>query len=443
MSVTSLPPSPPAEPPQPIRPEDLVAPPAGRRGLTWLVVLGVLAAGAAGVAMWHPWRKPPVTVPVERRALQEVVDVSGSVEAIDAITLRAEASGRVLQRPVQEDQAVTPGRVLLALDDSTVRLQLAQARTQARMSVEQAETALASARAALAEAILEQHVNELVLQEQTGKADRAEAEARRELARNADLAADGAVTTQQMDSLRQQRDQATLDARIARGNLAKVRAGAEVLAARNQVAQANSALVTAQQQGQRAIALAQDALTHATLRAPVAGRVTQWLVAPGDFVAAGTPVGTFLDPHALRLKLPVDELDLPKLGAGQGVTIAFDAFPEETFRGRIARIGRASQTGDAGVQAFPVEVSFDDPRGRVRPGMNADAHVLVREVQDALAVPLGAVRRQGQQLVVTRLTPKGRQETVVIQPGISTLAFIQAKSGVEVGDRLVLPGAVP
>lgn len=430
MSVTISPPIPTAAPAPP-------EPPVHKRRWPWVAGLAAVVLVAGGVGLRRAWQAPPATVVVERRALVEAVDASGTVAAVDGITLRAEAAGRLRTRAVPEDQPVPAGAVLGQLDDQLARLQLEQAHTSASTAVAQAQTALDAARASLAEAQEQQRVSELVLADQIQKADVLAAQAARDLARNQELAEEGGVTVAMMDSLRQQRAQAELDARIARGNLAKVRAGAEALAARNQQAQAQTALVTARAQGARAVALAEDALARTTLHAPVAGRVTRWLVAPGDWVAAGAPVAQVLDLHGLRLKLPVDELDLPKLREGQAATIAFDAFPETPFTGRITRIGRASEAGDAGVQAFPVELTFDDPEGRVRPGMNAEAHVRVREVANALAIPLGAARREDQRLVVTRLRADGKQETVPITPGIASLEYLEVRQGLAQGDRLV------
>jgi HlyD family secretion protein len=189
------------------------------------------------------------------------------------------------------------------------------------------------------------------------------------------------------------------------------------------------------------VALAREAAGRTSLVAPAAGRVTRWQVAPGDWLAIGTPVADFQVPEAFYLRLPVDELDLPKLRTGMPVAVTFDAFPDDALRGKVTRIGRVSQPTAEGAQAFPVEVAFEDPQGRARPGMNADARLVVREKQAALAIPVGAVRREGDRMVVTRLRADGKQETVPFEPGILTLDRVEVKQGLAEGDRLVLPGA--
>ena len=418
----------------------LPVPSTPRRRRLLYAALAACVVGAIALAVWRPWRADPPTVVVARRTLQEVVEVSGTVEAANAVTLKAEATGAVFRLLVPENRRVAAGTPLLALDAAQARLQRDQARANAASGIEQARTQLANARASQAEAIRRQQVSLTNLANRVRKAEAALAFIGREAARHEALLAEGAVSAQAAEAQREQRAQARIDLALAKDELARARSGAELVGAANAVAQARAALAAAERQGKAAVALAEEAVADATIEAPFAGTVTDWLVDPGAWVTPGTPLAQFQDLAALEVVLPVDELDLPKLRPGGPVMMTFDAYPETPVQGTIARISRASVTGQGNVQVFPVEVRFADPEDRVRPGMSGDARIVVREVPGVLAVPVGAVRRHLQEFRVT-VIKDGRAEDRVITPGVTTLELVEVKAGLAEGERVEFAGA--
>lgn len=417
------------------------SPPRSRR--PWLLAAAAVAVvGLGWLAVARPWQAPPATVAVERRTLQDVVEVSGTVEAARAVTLKAETTGAVARLLVAENQEAAAGAPLLALDASTATLQRDQARANAEAARAQARTQLANALASQAEIQRRQRVSLTNLANRVAKAQASLAFLEREVGRHEALLSEGAVSAQAAEAQRQQRAQARLDLALAKDELARVRSGAEVVGAANAVAQARTALAAADRQGRAAVALAEQAVADTTIEAPFAGTVTDWLVDPGAWVSPGTPLAQFQDLARLELVLPVDELDLPKLRVGGPVAITFDAYPDEAMPGAVTRISRASVTGTGNVQVFPVEVGFTDPQGRVRPGMSGDARIVVREVPGVLAVPVGAIRRHLQAFEVT-VVKDGRPEPRAVTPGVATLEYVEIKAGLAEGERVVHAAATP
>lgn len=415
------------------------APKPNRRPVL-IAALVVGVAGAAALGWFKPWQKAPPTVAVERRTLSEAVEVSGSVEAARAVTIKAETTGAVRRLVVAENRTCAAGGLLLELDAAQARLQLDQARANAAAQVAQARTQLRNALASQGETARRQRVSLTNLQNRVAKAESALSHLGREVARNEALLAEGAISAQAAEGQRQQLAQARLDLALARDELARARSGAELVQTANAVAQARTALATAERQGEAAVALAEEAVADTTIEAPFAGTVTDWLVDPGAWVTPGTPLAQFQDLAHLELVLPVDELDLPKLRPGGAVAITFDAYPDERIPGTIARISRASVTGTGNVQVFPVEVAFHDPQDRIRPGMSGDARIVVREVKDVLALPIGAIRRHLQEFQVT-VVKDGESEVRTITPGVTTLEHVEIKAGLKEGERVEWAGA--
>lgn len=414
--------------------------PRRKRHPVLIAALVVAIAGSAALVAFKPWRTERPTIAVERRTLSEVVEVSGSVEAAHAVTIKAETTGAVKRLVVAENQQAAAGGALLELDAAQAKLQLDQARANAEAAAAQARTQLRNALASQTEISRRQRVSLSNLRNRLSKAESALAFLTREVARNEELLAEGAISSQAAESQRQQLAQARIDLALARDELARTASGAELVSAANAVAQARTALATAERQGQAAVALAREAVADTTLEAPFAGTVTDWLVDPGAWVTPGTPLAQFQDLADLKLVLPVDELDLPKLRPGGAVAITLDAYPDETIMGTIARISRASVTGTGNVQVFPVEVRFRDAQDRVRPGMSGDARITVREIRDVLALPVSAIRRHLAEFQVT-VVKDGRAELRTITPGVTTLEYVEVKSGLAEGERVEYAGA--
>lgn len=411
-----------------------------RKVLLLSLTAAVLVAGI-GVAAFKPFAKPPETIKVERRTLEEIVEVSGMVEAAKSVVLKAETSGVVQEKLVPENAQAKKGQLLLRLDPDQAKAQLDQAEANAKAAVLQARTALANARKTLDETTARQRVSLQNARNQLKKADSNVGFLSGELARNESLLAEGGVASQAIESQRQQLQQAKLDARIARDNLERISTQTELVQAKNAYAQAATALDNATEQGRTAVAVAREAHERTRLTAPFAGTLTDWKVEEGDMVAPGTPLATLKTLDDLKLNLPVDELDVPKMRQGQEVSITFDAYAETPFKGRIVQIGRSSTAGAEKVQVFPVKVVFDDPEHRIKPGMSGDARILVAEHKDAISIPIGAVQRDKDKFTVNVLRDK-KPVPVEIKPGISTLDYLEVKEGLQVGDPLVMPGGL-
>jgi RND family efflux transporter MFP subunit len=412
-----------------------------RKTLYWLVP-GLALVTAGGFWGWKKFSAAPAGVTVVRRDLQELVEVSGTVAAWQSVTLKAETTGVLKQQRVPQNGRATRNMPLLQLDPTVARLQLEQAQAQAENAVAQARTQLDNALATQRETRRLQGVALSSLNSRLEKAELAYQFLQDELARSSKLQDEGAVTLAALETQQQQLRQSKLDLELAKEELNRAAKGAELVAADNAVAQARTALETAQRQGRTAVALAQDALNRTTLAAPFAGVVTEWLAEPGAWVTPGTPLAQFQTLDRLKLTLPVDELDVPKLSVGREVAIAFDAYPDEKATGAIVHISRASVLGSGNVQVFPVEVSFQDPAQHIRPGMSADARVVVQERPNVLAVPLGAIQREGGEFRVTVL--KGRtREVRPVQTGLATLDYVEVLSGLEEGETIEFTGAAP
>jgi HlyD family secretion protein len=97
------------------------------------------------------------------------------------------------------------------------------------------------------------------------------------------------------------------------------------------------------------------------------------------------------DLNRIRLRALVNETDIGNVKPGQAATVVVDAYPDRQFRGQVEKVEPMAVV-DQSVTMFPVLVSLSNEDGLLMPGMNGEVTVMVEEQNDALAVPVDAVR---------------------------------------------------
>ncbi len=212
------------------------------------------------------------------------------------------------------------------------------------------------------------------------------------------------------------------------GSLAAASAGVES-------AQANLERITAQpreydlasalaqvQNAEATLKQAQLALSRATLRAPFAGTVAEIHVKAGELLNLSRPAVVLADLTAFHVDVTVDEIDVAQLAEGQPVTLTLDALPNLNLTGTVSMINPLSNVGSA-VTAYQVRIETPASDTRVRPGMSANADIVVAQKQNALIVPRRAVRaEQGRLFVDTLQDPalcQADQSTWPVQPQLT------------------------
>ncbi len=144
------------------------------------------------------------------------------------------------------------------------------------------------------------------------------------------------------------------------------------------------------------------------IHAPIAGVVASISTQEGETVAASLSAPTFvtlLDPSRIEVRAYVDETDVGRVRTGQKASFTVDTFPEEAFEGVVTTIHPQAEIRDNVVNYVAV-VTFDPPRDRtLRPEMTTTVRIAIETRDGVLAVPRGAVRREGGRTFV--LSPRG------------------------------------
>src|SRR5262249_23068440 len=134
----------------------------------------------------------------------------------------------------------------------------------------------------------------------------------------------------------------------------------------------------------------QVSLNNATLISPIAGVVTVQNAKVGQIAAAGQTIASIISNNQLEVDAFVPETDIGKVAADNTVDMTFDAFPNETFAGKVFYIDPA-ETVVSGVVEYKIKVSFDTPDTRIKSGLTANLTIHSQTDDNALILPQYAV----------------------------------------------------
>lgn len=183
-----------------------------------------------------------------------------------------------------------------------------------------------------------------------------------------------------------------------------------------------------------------ESLEDYTIKSPIKGTVIEKKKKAGDTIDSNAELCTIYDLSYLKMTMNIDELDISKVKVGQEVTVTADAVEGKIFKGKVTKINMAGTTTN-GVTTYPVEVQIEDTDGLL-PGMNVSTEIVVNQVEDVVAIPVGAVVRGDKVLVNTGAgssedpsIPAG-YEYVNVETGVSNDQYVEIKSGINEGDEI-------
>jgi HlyD family secretion protein len=317
-----------------------------RRLLIALLAMLLVAAG-----IWWASRPKPIAVvlkEIERGLVESTISNTraGTVEACQRTRLSTISGGRIELLTVKEGDRVSKGQLLMKLWNDDQQAQSAWLLSQ-----------VATAR---------KRVNEACV-----VATNAEREADRQSA----LRARGFVSGAREENSRSEA--------LAR------RAGCE--AAKADVAQTEARVRLSRVEQGRTV-----------LYAPFAGTIAKIVGEVGEYSTPSPPgVPTppaidLIDDSCLYVKAPMDEVDAPRIAAGQPVRISLDALPRQTFPGKVRRVAPYVSAVEKQARTVDIEATFDDPAapGKLLVGYSADIEVIlaVRDKRHPHSI-VGAARR--------------------------------------------------
>lgn len=352
-----------------------------------LILLALLLLGAGFFWISRPKPLAVAVAEVGRGKVEATLanTRAGTVEACQRTKLSTIVGGRIEFLGVKEGDRVKKGQLLLKLwnDDQ-----------QAQANLAQSQIALAARR--------------------SDEACIAAVNAEKEAKRQADLRARGFVSPSKEEAAR-------TDAEVRR---------AACNTSKADVAQAEAKLkATRVEQGRVA------------LYAPFDGTVAKIVGELGEYSTPSPPgVPTppaidLIDDACLYVKAPMDEVDAPKIEAGQPVRITLDALPGKSLPGKVRRVAPYVSAVEKQARTVDIEVDFEHPgeAGKLLVGYSADVEIVLAGRDNVLRVPTAALQEGGKVLVLK----DGVLEERKLKTGLSNWEYAEVLDGLQGGERIV------
>jgi membrane fusion protein (multidrug efflux system) len=325
---------------------------------------------------------------------------------IDAhnVPVSPQVAGQVLQVPVNDNQVVKQGDLLLQIDPSTLNAVLAQAKSSLALNEAKLQVATLDFTNAQAQLISTQAIEA----QAHAQASAVESEARRaeaDVARGRQLRTNNVISPEEFDHLVSAANAARANFEAARKQV--LAQHSRVVEATNQVASAQAQITAARAQiadAQAAVERAQIDVSHTTITSPMGGRVTRKSIERGTYVQVGQQLMTLV-PEQLWISANFKETQLRYMRPGQEVKIKIDAYPKAKYSGHVDSIQAGSGAffsllppeNAVGnyvkvVQRVPVKIVFDttDTNHLLGPGMSVVPTVHVRDYRLSIWVWIAA-----------------------------------------------------
>ena len=247
-------------------------------------------------------------------------------------------------------------------------------------------------------------------------------------------------------------DSAKAGVTIAQQELEKLKADPSASA----LARAEAAVVSAEV----AVKQAQRALDQATLKAPFPATVARVGLRVGEPASGGTTSSTsagtsdgivvLADLSSFHIDVPVDELDVAQIAAGQQVRIALDALPDTELTGKVTNIEPLATKTDRGTNTYKVTVEIDSTATTLRSGMTATAQIVTQRKPAVVLVPRRAVQSDNGEsyVLIPKEGPPDLQnrrpasERRNVSIGLSNGEFVEITSGLQAGERVLVQDVV-
>ncbi|HXF06093.1 MAG TPA: efflux RND transporter periplasmic adaptor subunit [Blastocatellia bacterium] len=318
---------------------------------------------------------------VERGSIRNVVNATGTVQAVVTVQVGSQVSGQIQALYADFNSVVKRGQLLAKIDPRNFEAQVENARAtllaaEARVRTVEAElntqmANLQSARANLEAARVARDNMKLIFDRYT------------------ELYRSGVASQNDYDTAK-----ANYDSAVARYNQAAAaveQVQAQMNATRAQLEQAKAQVEQAKADLNRALVN----LEYTNIYSPVDGVVISRNVDVGQTVAASLQAPTLFvianDLTKMQVNANIDEADIGKISDRVDVRFTVDAYPGDTFTGKIVEVRLNPQTVQ-NVVTYSVIISVDNSQLKLKPGMTANITITVDQRENVLKVPNAALR---------------------------------------------------
>lgn len=174
------------------------------------------------------------------------------------------------------------------------------------------------------------------------------------------------------------------------------------------------------------------------VKAPIDGVITERKSTAGESIAKDTEIYMISDPADLWVLAEIKERDIGQVKIGQAASFTVLAYPDESFHGKVVRIGNRIEEES---RTLEVRIEVNNADGRLKPGMFADVEIVTTVQENVLLISDSALQTEGDNQIVFVALTEGKFEKRVVKTGMEQHGRLEVINGVKRGERIVTTGS--
>lgn len=186
-------------------------------------------------------------------------------------------------------------------------------------------------------------------------------------------------------------------------------------------------------------------LKNNLVTSPLEGVVLNINVKPGDGIKLGDDLITIGDPDQELVQLQLSTLNAAQVKPNQSARITIIGPNSKPFQGRVewvnlqATPGKSQSGSSSGQPTVPATVRLDQPTRVLIPGGQVSVEIILEQQKDVIAINTELIQSEGKSSFVWKLDANNQVQKQPVTLGLKDLTKVEIKSGLKVGDTLVIP----
>jgi len=476
---------------------------AYQRGVKWLIIATLFTGvSLVGVALYYKLQKNEAEAvaaglqKVELGTIENKISEGGSVELGGQRTIKSPADSAVDQVFVKVGDPIVAGQNLISLRSTTAENSLREKQLEIqkqelaiernRQKVEEAQNKLKIAKITYKNDLekyqqqvkskqisqrIEIQKNQAQLERQQQKVIEAQEDltvAEAELNKSNNLLEKGFISQTDLDP--KKADIRTKEANLKNEQLTLKNNILDLENSKNKfepitdptndILTAKNELLTAQSELQQSLSEFQklkvgykeqkSQLKNNLVTSPLEGVVLNINVKPGDGIKLGDDLITIGDPDQELVQLQLSTLNAAQVKPNQSARITIIGPNSKPFQGRVEWVNlqatpEKSQSGSSsGQPTVPATVRLDQPTRVLIPGGQVSVEIILEQQKDVIAINTELIQSEGKSSFVWKLDANNQVQKQPVTLGLKDLTKVEIKSGLKVGDTLVIaPTDIP
>jgi multidrug efflux pump subunit AcrA (membrane-fusion protein) len=177
--------------------------------------------------------------------------------------------------------------------------------------------------------------------------------------------------------------------------------------------------------------------------APISGVIASLPAQVGMKISQSSMIASISGGGGLEIQLHVAERFIYRIKMGLPCEITLDAYPADSFRGRISEI---SPVVDTSSRTMMIKVNVDNPDDKLKAGMFANVKIITEEKNNVITVPENAVLQRSSERFVYKIVDDPSDsnvktaQKVPVTLGLNVDNYFEITDGLEAGDQIVVRG---